>query len=164
MDTMEEMDKKVYRILNMKYEYGLFHDYAQDDVDPEAIIKSSKLVQLSKDVAKRSTIIARDKDNLLPLNPEEKVLIVEQRNAHYNTPKWHSGILFENCLNYSSNVTYLETGSRWSEEDLESIKGAISSYDKVVITNYYSRDVLCNQDALIQLLEEGRRRKEEVDG
>jgi hypothetical protein len=150
---MEEMDKKVYRILNTKYEYGLFHDYAQDDADPEAVINSSRLVQLSKDVAKRSTIVCRDKDNLLPLRPEERVLVIEQRNNFYNTPKWHSGILFENCLNYSSNVTYLETGFRWSEEDLDAIKASIGSYDKIVITNCYNRSFLCNKDELIQLLD-----------
>lgn len=151
--TMEEMDKKIYRILNTKYEYGLFHDYAQDDVDPQAVIDSSKLVQLSKDVAKRSTIVCRDKDNLLPLKSDEKVLVIEQKNNFYNTPKWHSGILFENCLNYSSNVTYLEVDFRWSEEDLESIKAAIGSYDKIVITNCYDRSSLCNKDELVKLLD-----------
>ena len=151
---MEEMDKKIYRILNLKYEYGLFHDYAQDDVDPEAVINSSKLTQLAKDVAKRSTIIARNEDNMLPLQSDERVLIIEQRNNFYNTPKWHSGILYENCLNYSSNVTYLEVDFRWSEEDLATIKASLSSYDKIVITNYYDRSSLCNKDALIQLLAE----------
>lgn len=150
--TMEEMDKKIYRILNTKYEYGLFHDYEQDDVDPMAVINSSKLVQLAKDVAKRSTIIARNQGNVLPLKPEEKVLVVEQKNNFYNTPKWHSGILYENCLKYSGNVTYMEVGFNWSEEEKESIKASLSSYDKIIITNYYDRASLCNKDALIELL------------
>jgi len=150
--TMEEMDRKIYRILNLKYEYGLFHDYAQDDADPQAVIGSSRLTQLALDVAKRSTIICRDQDKMLPLQPEERVLVIEQHNNYYNTPKWHSGILYENCLDYSSNVTYMEVGFRWSEEDLAAIKATIGSYDKIIITNYYDRSLLCNKDPLTELL------------
>ena len=149
--SMEELDKKIYRILNLKYEYGLFHDYAQDDADPTAVINSSKLTLLAKDVAKRSTFIARDQENLLPLQPEEKVLVIEQRNI-YTTSKWHSGSLYENCLKYSNNVTYMEVGFIWSKEEKETIKASLSSYDKLVITNYYDRSTLCNKDALTELL------------
>ena len=151
--TMEEMDKKIYRILNLKYEYGLFHDYAQDDVDPMAVINSSRLVELSKDAAKRSIILARNQDDMLPLKAEEKVLVVEQRNSFYNAPIIHSGILFESCLNYSSNVTYMEVGHIWSEEEKASIKASLSCYDKIVITSYYSREALGNKEALAELLE-----------
>ena len=151
--SMEELDKKVYRILNMKYEYGLFHDYEQDDVDVEAIVHSSKQTQLAMDVAKRSTLIARDKENFLPLKPEERVLVIEQCVAHVNSAQWHSGMLYESFLPYSSNVSYLETSIRWSEEDIAAIKSAIGSYDKIVITNYFERSVLSNVKELTELLE-----------
>ena len=150
--SMEELDKKLYRILNLKYEYGLFHDYAQDDVDPMAVVNSSKHTQLSLDAAKRSTIVARDKDNVLPLKRDEKVLIVEQADFYYNMPKWHSGILFENCLNYSSNVSYLETENSWTDEDFENVRGAIGSYDKIVITNNYNRGLPSNLEKIIDII------------
>ena len=151
--TMEELDQKVYRILNVKYEYGLFHDYDQDDSDPEKLFKSSRFIQLAKDVARRSVLVCRDEDKLLPLKPEENVLIIEQNNDIYNTPRWHSGMLYEDCLRYSHNITLLETGFSWSEEDLNLIKTALPNYDKVVITNYYRRDVLSNFEKIIDLLD-----------
>ena len=54
---------------------------------------------------------------------------------------WHSGMLYENCFKYGKTVEYLETAYRWYEEDIERINTIIDNYDKVVITNYYSRDM-----------------------
>jgi len=149
----EELDNKVYRILNMKYNYGLFHDYANDDVVPEDVLKRKEITELSKEVAKRSVLVCRDNAKLLPLMPEERVLVIEQKNGNFNDLKWHSGILYENCTHYSRNVDYLETEYRWDEIDLERIRNAINKYDKVVVTNYYSRTALCNIDELRKLLE-----------
>ena len=148
----EELDNKVYRILNMKYNYGLFHDYANDDVVPEDVLKRKEITELSKEVAKRSVLVCRDNAKLLPLMPEERVLVIEQKNGNFNDLKWHSGILYENCARYSRNVDYLETEYRWDEIDLERISNAIKKYDKVVVTNYYSRTALCNIDELRKLL------------
>lgn len=149
----EELDSKVYRILNMKYDYGLFHDYASDDVVPEAVLKRRSITELAKEVAKRSVLVCRDNAGLLPLKKQERVLVIEQKVGHFNDRKWHSGILYENCLQYGENVDYLETAERWDDLDLERIKNVIGNYDKVVITNYYSRTVLCNMDELKELLD-----------
>ena len=148
----EELDNKVYRILNMKYNYGLFHNYADADVVPEAVLKKHAITDLAKDVAKRSVLICRDKTGFLPLKKEESILVIEQKIGHFNDIYWHSGMLYENCLKYGKNVDYLETAFRWDEEDLERIGSVIDKYDKVVITNYYSRDQLCNIEELKELL------------
>ena len=65
---------------------------------------------------------------------------------------WHSGMLYENCFKYGKTVEYIETAYRWYEEDIERINTIIDNYDKVVITNYYSRDQLCNIEELKELL------------
>ena len=148
----EELNNKVYRILNMKYNYGLFHNYADADVVPEEVLKKHAITDLAKDVAKRSVLICRDKTGFLPLKKEESILVIEQKIGHFNDIYWHSGMLYENCLKYGKNVDYLETAFRWDEEDLERIGSVIDKYDKVVITNYYSRDQLCNIEELKELL------------
>ncbi len=152
--SLEELDKKVYRVLNMKYEYGLFHDYDWDDIDPDAVAKKSRLVQLSKDVARRSILIARDENRLLPLKPEERVLVIEQKPFLYNTYRFHSGMHFENCVRYSENVSYLETLFRWDELDLQRIRTVIGDYDKVVVTNFFHRELGANTEALDQLVKD----------
>ena len=57
-------------------------------------------------------------------------------------------------MKYGNNVHYLETSARWDEEDLERISRVIDNYDKIVITNYYSRDELCNIEELKEILKE----------
>ncbi len=150
----EELDNKVYRILNMKYNYGLFHNYEEYDIVPEEVLKKHAITDLAKDVARRSVLICRDKEGFLPLKQEESVLVIEQKIFHFNDMHWHSGMLYENCLQYSKKVDYLETAYRWDEEDLERIRTVIDQYDKVVITNYYTRDQLCNIEELKELLKE----------
>jgi len=150
---VEELDKKVYRILELKYRYGLFRDYEGWDTDPEEVINRSSIRELSKTVARRSVLVCRDKENWLPLKPEERVLIIEQKVGTFNSRKWHSGILYENCTKYSRNVDYLETANRWDETDLDRIRKAIPNYDKIVITNYYTRANLCNIGQVTELLE-----------
>lgn len=155
--TMEELDKKVYRVLNVKYEYGLFFDQDDHNVAPEQIFNDKAIVSLSKQVAKRSVLICRDKENFLPINPDEKILVVEQKVGNYNNYRWHSGILFEGCLKYSNNVDYLETDYTWDAKDKENVLREIADYDTVVITNYYIRGKLCNKETIEEIIESGKK-------
>ncbi len=150
--SLEELDKKGYRVLNMKYEYGLFHDYDWDDIDADQVANKSRLVQISKDVARRSNLIARDEEQLLPLKPEERILIIEQKPFLYNTYQFHSGMHFENCVRYSENVSYLETLIQWDEQDIQRIRTVIGDYDKVVVTNFFHRELGANTEELNQLV------------
>ena len=155
--TMEELDKKVYRILNLKYEYGLFYDQDDNDVVPETVINDKAIVNLSKQVAKRSVLIGRDTENWLPIDPEEKTLVIEQKVKFYNDFRWHSGILFEGCMKYSRNVDYLETAYTWDDEDKKNIANEIDDYDTLVITNYFIRGHLCNKEAIEQIIASGKK-------
>ena len=154
---MEELDKKVYRVLNTKYEYGLFYNQDEHGVAPETVINDPAIVKLSKQVAKRSVLICRDKESWLPLDPKEKVLVIEQQFGHFNSFRWHSGILFEGCCKYSSNVDYLETFRTWDDKDREQIKNEIEKYDTLVITNYFNRGTLCNTEAIEKIIESGKK-------
>ncbi len=155
--TMEELDKKVYRVLNVKYEYGLFFDHDDHGVAPEQVFNDKSIVSLSKQVARRSVLIGRDFENQLPIDPEERILVVEQKVGNYNNYRWHSGILFEGCLKYSDNVDYLETDYTWDEKDKENVLREIADYDTVVITNYYVRGKLCNKEAIEEIIASGKK-------
>ncbi len=155
--TMEELDKKVYRVLNVKYEYGLFYDSDDHGVAPEQVFNDKAIVSLSKQVARRSVLVGRDLDNQLPVNLDEKILVVEQKVGKFNNYRWHSGILFEGCLKYSKNVDYLETDYTWDEKDKENVLREIEAYDTVVITNYYVRGSLCNKDVIEEIIAIGKK-------
>ena len=154
---MDELDKKVYRVLNTKYEYGLFYDNEDHGVCPEAVMNDKAITELSKQAARRSVLICRDKENYLPVKSDERVIVIEQKVADFNTFQWHSGILYEQCQKYSSNVDYLETDYTWDEEDLKNVEEAVDCYDTVVITNYYTRGKLCNIKAIEKLIETGKK-------
>jgi len=155
--TMEELDKKVYRVLNLKYEYGLFYDSDDHDVVPETVLNDKAIVNLSKLVAKRSVLIGLDTENWLPIDPEEKILIIEQKIKEYNDFKWHSGILYEGCQRYSRNVDYLETDYTWDAKDNEIIEKEIANYGTLVITNYFIRGKLCNKEAIEKIIASGKK-------
>lgn len=150
----EQLDEKVYRVLELKYRYGLFFDGEAHGEAPEQIIKDRAIQELAKTVARRSVLIARQENGALPLKKGEKVLIVEQKVKNYNTMQWHSGILFENCIRYGEQVSYLETAYTYDEQDKERISKAAEQYETIVFTSYFIRGKLSNREWLEQWLKE----------
>ncbi len=151
--SQEELDKKVYRILELKYRYGLFFDHNQKGEIPEAVIGDKAIVNLARQAARRSVLIARDNGGWLPIGREEKVLVAEQKIKSYNSLQWHSGILFENCLKYSQNVDYQETDYTWDQKDRDAVFSQAGDYDVIVVTNYFIRGKLCNKEAIEELID-----------
>jgi len=155
--TLEELDKKVYRILNLKYEYGLFFDHEKRNTAPEEVLNDKNIKDLAKQVARRSVLICRDTEKLLPVSPEERILVIEQKIKEYNTIQWHSGLLYENCLKYTSNASYLETDYTWDQKDLDNVFAEAQDYDTIIVTNYFIRGKLCNKEAIEKLIDTGKK-------
>ena len=151
--TEEELNKKVYRVLNLKYQYGLFYTDSTVNEKPEDIFKRVDIKKLTKIVAKKSVMIAIDKAKQLPLDINEKILVVEQRPIGQNSSTWHSGNLFENCIKLGANVSYLEIDYRMDDKDEKRFKETIVNYNTIILTNYFNRAVLSNKDFLERELE-----------
>ena len=100
--TQEELENKVYRILNLKYEYGLFHS-ERENIVPEQVLQDQQIVALAKQAAKRSILIERDPNQLIPVK-QGKVLVIEQQVTLCNDFHWHSGLLYEQCLKHHDQV------------------------------------------------------------
>lgn len=141
---MEELDDKVYRILNLKYEYGLFSP-AGEGGDPEKVIQEEGIRGLARQAARRSVLIARDEEKSIPVTGE-KILVAEQKVKEYNDMQWHSGILFEACQRYHEGVDYLETSYAYDETDRRRIAQALTEYDTVIATSYFLRGKAKNRD------------------
>lgn len=141
---MEELDDKVYRILNLKYEYGLFSP-AGEGADPEKVIREEGIRGLARQAARRSVLIARDEEKSIPVTGE-KILVAEQKVKEYNDMQWHSGILFEACQRYHEGVDYLETSYAYDETDRRRIAQALTEYDTVIATSYFLRGKAKNRD------------------
>lgn len=138
--SQEELDNKVYRILNLKYEYGLFYNN-----EPSEKIKEVNHAQVADIIAKKSILIAREEENVFPLSKDSKVLVIEQNKMGADTFSWHSGILYENCVRIGADVDYLEIDYIMDKEDIRNIKQRFDKYKTIVITNYYNRAKLSNK-------------------
>lgn len=158
--SAQDLDDKMYRILSTKYEYGLFHESRNNEESPEEVAASREIIELSKQVARRSVVVARDRKGLLPLcDQDENILIVEQKVKEYNGLHWHSGILHEDCLKYNPRVKYLETDYTFDDADKASIEARLEQYDTIVITNYYLRGSLNNRDFIDSLCKKNPEKK-----
>ena len=144
----EELDQKVYRVLKVKYDYGLFTEFGREN--PAEVVKDPGIIALSKNIARRSVMVHRGKD--LPLGKTAKILLVEQINKTPNDFFWHPGTLYKKCLRYNKNIDYLETAYTFDTSDRERIMGNIENYDTVVLTNFYIRGKLANNEFVEELL------------
>lgn len=143
--TEDELNKKVYRILKTKYDYGLFEN------NPFPRLKDDQkedIKKLAKEIAEKSVLVEANKDGLIPLSKEQKFLVVEQKIKNYNDYNWHSGILYEACRLQGLNADYLEVDYTYDEADKTRIKSAAEKYDVLLITNYYLRTKKGNKDFL----------------
>ncbi|MDD3251455.1 MAG: glycoside hydrolase family 3 protein [Lachnospiraceae bacterium] len=150
--TEEALDEKVYRVLDLKYRYGLFFDRDNHNVVPEQVIADPAIRELARQVARRSVLIAKQADGGVLIGPDEKVLVVEQKVKNYNDFQWHSGILYEDCLRYSANVDYQETDYTYDEKDKAAILSRIGEYDTIVMTSYFLRGTLSNKDFIDEVI------------
>jgi beta-N-acetylhexosaminidase len=144
----EELDQKVYRVLKTKYDNDLFT--MQEIDNPEKVLREPEIIFLSQKIARKSVLTHKSRD--LPLEKSSKILVVEQINKTPNDYYWHPGILYKKCLEYCSNIDYLETEYTFDSSDKERILQNISKYDAVVITNFYIRGKLSNNEFIEELL------------
>ena len=75
---IEDIDKAVYRILDAKWQLGLFEDpykYSNIKYAKTAIMTPAHL-QTAEEVAKASIVLLKNEKNLLPLKPEGKIAMI----------------------------------------------------------------------------------------
>lgn len=133
----EELDHKVYRILDLKYRYGLFEP-KENSEDPEAVLQDEGIRELARQAARRSVLIERDGEGSIPVRGD-RLVVVEQKVKEYNDMQWHSGILHEACQGYRADAAYLETSYSYDDTDRIQIARALNDYDTVIATNYFLR-------------------------
>jgi beta-N-acetylhexosaminidase len=150
--TGKDLDDKLYRVLNCKHEYGLFNHGSVWHEDPEEVIRDRDIVNLSKLVARKSVLIARNRKRILPLSRSSRMLVIEQMNDTINNFQWHPGKFFKNCMKYNRNADYLEVDFTPDEFDKNNIREVSRNYDTIVITNFFSRESKGNNEMVQELL------------
>ena len=139
----ERLNDAVRRLLNMKYDQGLFKNVAKKDPrNTTAVARSKNIIDFSRDVAEKALMVLRDDKNLLPLKKEQKILIVEQCIPYEFLGKdlySHPHVFAEEMTIHSTNLILDDTGFHANDEDVAEAMELAKGADLVVMTNYYAR-------------------------
>lgn len=120
--TQEQIDDAVRRILRVKFELGLFEDPYRycDEKREQAVTGSEEIVAGVLDMAKKSIVLLKNQNNLLPLKKEgQKIALIGPLAADKNSPLGNWRIAAENfsavsvlegLQNYPGNTITHEQG------------------------------------------------------
>lgn len=156
---MERLDDAVTRLLRMKYDQGLFEKAGK--MDPEntrAIVRDQKVIDFSWEVARKALMVIRDDRHLLPLNKDQKILVVEQVHPYEFVGKdmySHPHMFSEQMTTHSTNLILDDTRFYGTDEDVAEALELAKQADLVVMTNYYARiEKKGNNQRLVKMLKD----------
>ncbi|HEY9167548.1 MAG TPA: glycoside hydrolase family 3 N-terminal domain-containing protein [Candidatus Kryptonia bacterium] len=149
----DRVNDAVRHLLNMKYDQGLFEKAGKMDPKKAQTYASSKqVIDFSWDVAKKALIVMRDDNGMLPLNPKQKLLVIEQRIPYEfvgKDPYMHTHMFCEAMVNHSTNLILTDTDFSANEEEISECLELAKQADIVVMTNYYARIVKAGNNRLL---------------
>ncbi|MCK4448758.1 MAG: hypothetical protein KAW56_16960 [Candidatus Marinimicrobia bacterium] len=149
----DRINDAVRRLLNMKYDQGLFETAGKRNPEKaRAITRSREIIDFSWDVAKKALIIMRDDKKMLPLNPEQKMLVIEQRIPYEfvgKDPYMHTHMFCEAMVGHSTNLILVDTEFSAFEDEIKECLELAKQADLVVMTNYYARIVKSGNNQLL---------------
>ena len=139
----ERLDDAVRRLLNRKYDQGLFKKAGKmDPKETAAIVRSKENIDFSWEIAHKALLVVRDDKKLLPLSKDKKILVIEQTIPYEFLGKdlySHAHMFCEQMTKHSTNLILDDTGFHAEEEEIEEALRLAKDADLVVMTNYYAR-------------------------
>ena len=139
----ERVDDAVRRLLNRKYDQGLFEKAGKmDPKETTAIVRSKENIDFSWEVAHKALLVVRDDKKLLPLSKDKKILVIEQCIPYEFLGKdmySHAHMFCEQMTRHSTNLILDDTSFHAEEDEVEEALKLAKEADLVVMTNYYAR-------------------------
>jgi beta-N-acetylhexosaminidase len=139
----EHVDDAVRRLLNRKYDQGLFEKAGKmDPKETTAIVRSKESIDFSWEVAHKALLVVRDDKKLLPLSKDKKILVIEQCIPYEFLGKdmySHAHMFCEQMTKHSTNLILDDTSFHAEEDEVEEALKLAKEADLVVMTNYYAR-------------------------
>ncbi|MDD5539604.1 MAG: glycoside hydrolase family 3 N-terminal domain-containing protein [Candidatus Marinimicrobia bacterium] len=157
--TEARIDQSVERLLKMKYDQGLFETAGKREPEKtRTITTDKKVIDFSWEVARKALIVMRDDKKMLPLNPKQKMLVIEQRIPYEflgKDPYCHTHMFCEAMVEHNQNLILADTAFSAFEDEIKECLELAKQADLVVMTNYYARIVKTgNNQLLIKKLKE----------
>ncbi len=137
------VDDAVRRLLNRKYDQGLFEKAGKmDPKETAAIVRSKENIDFSWEVARKALLVVRDDKKLLPLDRDKRILVIEQTIPYEFLGKdlySHAHMFSEQMTRHSVNLILDDTSFHAEEDEVEEALNLAREADLVVMTNYYAR-------------------------
>ena len=161
----DELDQKVRRILAAKFDLALFDG---DDVLPDPTktlepARSPEVIAVCKENFEKCAIVTRDRDGLLPLAKDAKVLVVEQYVALYHdkcNDKYYHLSMFGEYMRLCGDeeaVISLETDTPATEEQARKVLDRMDAVDVVVFNNIFWRGSGSNRSLIRESVKKGKK-------
>ena len=129
----------------MKWDFGLFEDggvVETEGLDERLCDDSFRAVD--DEAAERVIRLIRDKDGILPLSSESKILVVDRITPQqlYQNDSWtHPGMLWDYMLEHNDNVAYVDYTPNNIARTEAIIEQLAPQADIILATGMYSRSV-----------------------
>ncbi len=133
-----ELDRKLARILGMKYDLGLFDADAPQE-PPAALVADVAIKELESEVARKACVILKSEPGALPLRKDQRFLLVEQIATERNNSRQHPAMMFKEAIRHNSALAFCEIAFSPDEEDKNRVRDRIPGFDTVVATNFQDR-------------------------
>jgi beta-glucosidase len=165
---MQTLDDAVGRILTMKFKMGLFDDPYRncDDQRQANNVFTPEHRSLSREAGKRSVVLLKNKDGILPLQQSNKIVLAgylassvgdvfdfwagNAKSAPYNPVT-----VFEGFKNAGANMQFVKGYDEKNETNaalLEEVKGLVAGVD-IVVVNIGISGQLAGEDRSIAMPE-----------
>ncbi len=156
----KRIDQSVRRILRMKMRAGLFESALPDPAATMEAITRPENKTTCRRVFEKCSLIARDRDGLVPLPRNARALVVEPYLPLYhdkgNDARYHAGMFFENMSRYSPNLHLLETRCPATEDDMARFRKKLSQNETVVFFNAFWRGSGSNRPLIREAVKQGK--------
>jgi len=161
-----ELEAKVERILALKDAYGLLridgrradaenpdsHRPSATSIAVKTTVSSGEVHRVASEIASASTRVLRSGSPELPVQADERVLLVEQAYAGGNNATHHSAMLFERLSRAHHGLMFYETGIAVTSEDEKQVLEISTNVDRIVVSNFHCRGYRSNLPFLTRLV------------
>jgi len=145
--TVADLEAKVTRLLNLKYEYGLFENMGIVDASRASEPYSDPIViETAKEAARKAIMICKDTDGALPLDKSEKTLLINQQfsvktpNDHWDHPSLFQEMMESDWPDLQTFETAFGADEGGEKEEETAFRYASDgNWDRILLTNFYDR-------------------------
>ncbi|HUX59344.1 MAG TPA: glycoside hydrolase family 3 N-terminal domain-containing protein [Bacteroidales bacterium] len=151
-----QLDASVTRILNMKYNLGMFDNMGQEIIaNVSKPMRDKAIIVTAREAAEKCLTVLRDEESILPVKKGQKVMVIEQKvlDGYSGFDVYCNNKAFNQAMyEHSMDIIGLDTQFKATKDDEEFLMQYVDDVDVIVATNYYWRLCPANNTDLIRKL------------